>query len=646
MKTKKNVYAGRVSRSILYIAAFLILILFVLLPCTHDFVHAASNFIIHDYYIKMDVNEDDTYDIYEKLEVEFTAPSHGIYRTIPFRTRLDRDGQVSTFYAKITDFKMISGQPFKVNKNYNDVSYKIGDPNKYADTNTTYEYSYKYDTRGDHLKDADEVYHNLVGTSWEAQTIDQVSFKITFPKDIDMANVGMKTGFQENVEFETEGNRVIKGSTVKKCIGGLTIRAVLPEGYFTRQAKTSNTLLYVLIGVLAIAALFGIVLWRKFGVDPPIVEPVEFYPPKGLSAPEVGYLKDGEIKGEHVIAILLTLADKGYVKIKETKTTTKFLKREVSEYEIIKLKEYDGNVIGESTFMNGLFKGSSNTVKVKDLNDSFYKTVEKIKNAVVKRYEDKLYDKKAADCAMLMNVAGSIGIAALMIVSKIANQSPFFMGGETIFNIFLLAVAIILPILSFYMIASRVSTVKKKFTDILLIIFMLPVAAGGIGMAMLFDIVTVPQMVPFLIGLAACLVLFIVAALCERKSDFYTKTLGEIRGYERFLKSAEKERMEALAEEDPDYFYRNLAFAFALGVTSVFAKHFASLAVRPPEWYDTNDPTWTTGSSFNSMSMMNSINSMMTSTSSSMTSSPSSSGSGGGSFSGGGGGGGGGGGSW
>ena len=46
---------------------------------------------IHDYYIEMNVNEDDTYDIYEKLVVEFTAPSHGIYRTIPLRTRLDRD---------------------------------------------------------------------------------------------------------------------------------------------------------------------------------------------------------------------------------------------------------------------------------------------------------------------------------------------------------------------------------------------------------------------------------------------------------------------------------------------------------------------------------------------------------------------------
>ena len=42
-------------------------------------VFAASDFIIRNYNIRMVVNEDDTYEITETLDVEFTAPSHGIY---------------------------------------------------------------------------------------------------------------------------------------------------------------------------------------------------------------------------------------------------------------------------------------------------------------------------------------------------------------------------------------------------------------------------------------------------------------------------------------------------------------------------------------------------------------------------------------
>ena len=140
-----------------------------------------------------------------------------------------------------------------------------------------------------------------------------------------------------------------------------------------------------------------------------------------------------------------------------------------------------------------------------------------------------------------------------------------------------------------------------------------------------------------------CFAVMFMGALCERKTDFYAGILGKIRGYKNFLQVAEKDRMEQLAEEDPSYFYKNLAFAFALGVTSVYAKHFAGLAQQPPEWYVTTHD-YSGGQVFDSTGFTDSLTNMVTSVSSSMTSSPSDSGGGGGS--GGGGAGGGGGGSW
>ena len=58
--------------------------------------------------------------------------------------------------------------------------FRIGDPDKYADTETHYEYTYIYDTRGDHFKGGDEersrileerlaMYkeiHNICGYMW------------------------------------------------------------------------------------------------------------------------------------------------------------------------------------------------------------------------------------------------------------------------------------------------------------------------------------------------------------------------------------------------------------------------------------------------------------------------------------------------
>lgn len=623
-------------------AVFLVLILALALTCQP--AHAASDFRILDYDIDMTVNEDDTYLIHETIDVEFTAKSHGIYRVFPLKTDITRDGQRSVYFAKVKDFKMLSGEPVKKEDSEGQAFYRIGDPNKYADTHTTYELSYLYDTGGDHFNNGDEVYHNLVGTSWEAQSIDHVSFRVTFPKDIDMSKVGIKTGDDINVPFESEGNTVVKGETTESTLRGLTIRAVLPDGYFTRQAKASNTPIFILAGLLMLLAVIGVVLWRKYGVDPPIVEPVEFYPPDDLSAPEIGYLAEGTVKGDHIVSILLTLADKGYVKIVEThQEAGKIFKHDKTTYTIVKLKDYDGNVIGEKEFMNGLFKGGRTTVKVSELTNSFYKTVNSIKKKIEKKYDGKLMDEKAANIANGLRIVGFVGMIALVVVSRLSNGSSFIQDSDFFWTLILNVIIVMFPISGFYKIASRINAVKHGFAGVIAIVMAVFGILFGFGMAVLFEVCVGPQILAFLIGMASIFVLYIVAALCERKSDYYADLLGRIRGYRNFLKTAEKDRLETLAEEDHDFFYKTLAFAFALGVTSVFAKKFAELAVQPPSWYESDSYN---GSTFTSMAMANSLSSMMNKASSSMTSSPSGSGSGGGSFSGGGGGGGGGGGSW
>ena len=619
---------------------------------TAQSVHADSNFIIEDYNIDMQVNEDDTYLITETLDVHFTAPSHGIYRVIPYYMHLDRDGQVTNCYGKVSNFQMISGQPVDSEKGDNSWFFKIGDPNQFAEDDTIYQYSYVFDARGDHLSGADEVYYNLVGTSWEAQSINHVSFKITFPKDIDMNKVGMKTGYNVEVPFKAEGNTVVYGDTTEDVLTGLTIRAVLPQGYFTRQATASNMLIYILIAILAAATLWGFLLWRKHGKDPTIVETEEFYPPEGLSAPEVAYLETGELEGKSVTGLLLTLADKGYLQITETEVPYGLKKKKTkTEYEITRLKRYDGDSEDERIFMAGLFEDHiGDTVKMSDLKNSFYETVNEIKTNIKDRYEGQLYDEKANSYAWLLRCIGVVGMIAMFFICKILNGSPFIVGnGDFLAYIVFDVLEIILPLCGFYGISAWINKPRKKVLGFILgFIGWALLILLGFGIAVLFDTCMGIQIPAYMIGLAMIFLLFLMAALCERKTDDYAETLGKIRGYKRFLQLAEKERMEMLAEQDPNYFYKNLAFAFALGVTAVYAKHFAALAKEPPTWYvgpygymyGAN-----TGNVFDSTHMMDSMNTMMNSVSSTMTSSPSSGG-GGGSFSGGGGMGGGGGGSW
>ena len=602
---------------------------------------AASNFIIEDYDIQVIVNEDDTYTITETIDVHFTLPSHGIYRTIPLKTTLDRDGQKTTYFAKVKDFTMLSGQDWENESESKTFSARIGNASWYADTDTVYQMRYTYDTRGDHFKGGDELYYNLIGTSWEAQSIDHVSFDVIFPKAIDMSKVGIKTGSGAYVPFDVVSDTELKGETTEFVLGGLTIRAVLPEGYFTRQASSGNIPLYILSALMVILAAVGFVLWRKYGIDPDIVETEEFYPPEKLSAPEVGYLDKGSVTGSHVISALLSLADKGYLKIAEIEEPVGRKKKKTkTSYEITTLKEYDDNVIGESAFMNGLFK-EGDSVTMGQLNNKFYKTVNSIEKAIEKRYKNKLYDKTAAKYAHMMKAGAIAGIVILMGMTLLSGSGPLSMGGDAFMAILYAGtITSMLFIAGFGGIAKKIND-RQNYLGIIAYVICI---AMGIGLSFVFEIAPGIRFLPYIIGLGMCFVLFIISALCERKTDWYASILGKIRGYKNFLEVAEKDKMEALAEEDPKYFYKNLAFAFALGVTTVYAERFASLATEPPEWYV--GPAYTSdGGPLSTMDFLDSMDSMLDSISSSMTSSPSDGG-GGGSFSGGGGGGGGGGGSW
>jgi len=596
-------------------------------------VYAASNFHIRDYDIKMVVNEDDTYQITETLEVEFTAPSHGIYVNIPTMTTLDRDGQKSQYKAEIRDFRLLSGQMHSESTEGSVFSSKIGNPDKYADDITIYQYTYLYDTKGDHLKDADEVYHNLVGTSWEAQSIDHVSFEVEFPKAIDMSKVGIKTGNQISVPFEAVSDSAIKGETTENVLKGLTLRAVLPQGYFTREAKSPVALFYIVIGGLALLAGLGFALWRKYGKDPvyPVTE--QFYPPEGISAPEAAYLVKGSLAKQDVVSTLLSLADRGYLKIREFEDEKSKRRKKKTKYEIIKLKEYDGDVVGEKTFMDGLF-ASGDTVGLKDLEDKFYKTITIIEKEIEDKYKGKLFDETAASKAKIMYIAGWAGLIILVAVSKITGLG--FTTGSLSLMIFNFAPVILFGT-GFQMAAKAIRDKKKIFA------YLPALFSVGIGwvLALSTDTFYGWQLIPFTIGLGLCLILFILGALCEKKTEWYAEIQAKIKGYTDFLKTAEKDQMEELAERDPGYYYKNLAYAFALGVTAVYARRFASIAKQAPEWYDSHHYHGAYGTE----NLTDSLTGMMTSVGNSLTSSPSS-GSGGGSFSGGGGGGGSGGGSW
>ena len=47
----------------------------------------------------------------------------------------------------------------------------------------------------------------------------------------------------------------------------------------------------------------------------------------------------------------------------------------------------------------------------------------------------------------------------------------------------------------------------------------------------------------------------------------------------------EKDKLEMLVNDNPNYFFDILPYAYVLGVSDIWSKKFESIAIAPPTWY-------------------------------------------------------------
>lgn len=385
------------------VGIFAILMCFMfLIPNQSLAVTSTSEYTIQSYKINMIVNEDNTFDITENITVYFNVSKHGIFRKIPLKNSIARtDGSKSNNRAKITNISVSENYTTSNENGYKVI--KIGDANSTLIGKHSYTIKYKYNIGKDPLKNADELYFNLIGDEWDAN-ISNVSFTITMPKSFDKSTLGFSSGNvgstnSSNVTYNVNGN-TITGNTTNTLYAGqaLTVRLTLPEGYFVGASSNIDIFSIFVIVLCALFVLIADRLWARYGKDDEVIETVEFYPPEGYNSAEVGFLYDGFVDTKAVISLLIFLANQGYLKIEETEEKGLFSKSK--GFRITKIKEYAGNNECERIFFDGLFKGSRarriNMSKAKEIMQQAKSQGEKISFQDALEMSADNYDKKGS----------------------------------------------------------------------------------------------------------------------------------------------------------------------------------------------------------------------------------------------------------
>jgi uncharacterized membrane protein len=276
------------------------------------------------------------------------------------------------------------------------------------------------------------------------------------------------------------------------------------------------------------------------------------------------------VEGSDVTSLIFYWANKGYIKIDLENEKNPIFIRIVQQLP-------DDAPQYQKIMYNDLFK-KGDEVKTSQLENKFYTTVDKVTknvNATTK----KLYDGKSIGISLIFALIGGLFAGLAPIIFAMVRIHPTLFLGSCL--------AVIIPVIVIYVLTQSLMYNKLKISG-----GKFKMCLGGIiALSLVFTLfyaVLVPAEVlgvasKIIVCIAAYAMAIISVTLINRTPD-YSEKLNQIIGFKEFILYAEKDRLEAMLEDDPQLYYHVLPYAQVLGVTEKWATKFASLTVAPPNW--------------------------------------------------------------
>lgn len=316
--------------------------------------------------------------------------------------------------------------------------------------------------------------------------------------------------------------------------------------------------------IILLSTLGCILLWFLYGKDAPIIPVVNFYPPKGMSVLdiELAYNENATTKG--IIGTIINLAYRGYLEIITQKEDILFKK----------LKDYDGTDKDEEKIFKSIFSSGKDTVSDKGLKKTHFgnkiETMITYKNSEV----DKIYENNSAN-TVPHKIMLYLLLAITLVMSYAYASFDFMQYAKG-----LIASGVFGLVVWFLYECATTTKHKNLYAILLYTIVLLP--AFGISL-IFFEVMSFVYPV-CLASAVGGVISFICFYHMHRRNKEYTRLQGELEGLKKFIKTAEAEKLKTLVEENPQYFYSVLPFAYIFNLSDKWIKQFEKLTEFNVEW--------------------------------------------------------------
>lgn len=349
----------------------------------------AKSYFYKSIEVDIQINKDSTFDVVENQTYNLNGNFGYFYRDIKLKN-LDH----------ISDIEVFDGNGKKLNNNEYKISNKGGyisirwDFQRKDFNNELKSWIVKYKVHGGlgFYDNYDELYWNAVFADGREVPVEYAEVMVYLPEDIKEINkrlfIGPLNSKTEGFNYEIINNNSVKfwGNNIAPT-DFFTIVVSWPKGIVEKPFLYRNQLINWI--VLIIALMFPVFIfiksyktWKESGKDAKTEKTIiaQYDPPNNISPALIGVLIKQNVDIKDILATVVDLAVRGYLKIIEQENKVLFFKSK--EYIFEKIKDESDLKPFEQKIVKAIFK-EKNIVSSNDLRNKFYKDIPKIKKSIL-----------------------------------------------------------------------------------------------------------------------------------------------------------------------------------------------------------------------------------------------------------------------
>lgn len=538
-----------------------------------------GGYTIDDYTVNAIYHSNNTIDVKEVIDVNFSSYRHGIYRNIPETMYVNRNEK----YKLKIQYINVFNDEYEVDSDSGNRVIQIGSEDYTIIGPHTYTLTYTIMIPEDYHSDLDFIYYSVLGNNWDT-TISHFSFDIQFEKALteeEMSNIQVFSGSLGNQSNALNVNPIITSTSIRGSaydIGAkqaITIFGQLRQGYFVGAKQTTSKIPFIFLGLAILFGLYSLIralLLKKAHITPI----VNFYPLKDMDPAMVGTIVDESVDQEDLMALIPYWASKGYLTISETEDDLVLTKVENHEPPILK---------HQKKIYNGLFK-TKNSVKLSKLSSKFGKAMDDAKEALNDEFSG---DKKLStiDHGFVTTILAMI----CMIVCILFNTRYSIV--DNLIETILATFSFVLMMVMNYSVAATGVFNKNKLgalKKVLSVAFILILAYFIYRQC--DSILSIVSFEYMMVGIVVVSLPILLSPRFNVVSEYFKSVAGDLLGFKDFIEKAEVPQLERLSMENPSYYYDVIPYAMVFGLSEMWTKKFSTIPLAQPDWYDSyySDP--------------------------------------------------------